>query len=257
MIDQVQLGLTGLRVSRLCFGTGTQGWQHRSNQGDLGVDRLAYLLRFAHDLGVTFWDTADQYGTHRHVAAALAGLDRQTVTVTTKTVARTAPEAQADVERFLRELRTDYIDVLLLHCLTDADWPRRLRGPMEVLSRCKERGQVRAVGCSCHDFGALQAAAACAWVDVGLVRINYAGDSMCASPELVVPVIDRMAEAGKGVYGMKVVGGGSRLAADPARAIRYLCGLPSVHALVMGMMDEDQIRQNAGLVDFAASAVPA
>ncbi|MSR82559.1 MAG: aldo/keto reductase [Candidatus Latescibacteria bacterium] len=254
MIDQVDLGLSGLRVSRLCFGTGTNGWNNRSNQGDLGVDRLAYLLRFAHERGVNFWDTADQYGTHPHVAAALEEVGRENAVITTKTVSRTGPEVKRDVERFLQELRTDYIDILLLHCLTEAGWPAKMQGPMETLSRLKEQGVIRALGVSCHDFGAFQTTARTAWVDVVLARVNYAGHAMDAGPEQVVPVIEEMAAAGKGIYGMKIVGGGSELTQDPARAVRFVLDIPAVHSMVLGMMDEEQICANIGLVGEAVAA---
>ncbi len=252
MIEQVDLGRTGLRVSRLCFGTGSNGWEHRSNQSDLGVERLAYLLRFAHERGITFWDTADQYGTHRHVAAALQQVGRDRVTVTTKTVSRTGPEVHKDVERFLQELGTDYIDILLLHCLTEAAWPTTMQGPMEVLSRLKERGLIRALGVSCHDFGAFQTAACTPWAEVVLARLNYGGKNTDAAPEQVIPVIEAMAAAGKGVYGMKVMGGGE-LTEDPPRAVRYVLGVPAVHAIVIGMMNEDQIDTNIGLVKAATT----
>ena len=101
MMETVALGLSGISTSRLCFGTGTQGWHHRSNQGDLGIERLSYLLRYAHERGITFWDTADMYGTHPHVADALRQVERESVTITTKTVSRTASEVRSDVERFL------------------------------------------------------------------------------------------------------------------------------------------------------------
>lgn len=254
MMDVVGLGLTGLRVSPLCYGTGTQGWNQRSNQGDLGHPRLAYLLRFAHDHGITFWDTADQYGTHAHVARALSELDRELVTITTKTTSRDANEVRADIERFLLELKTDYIDILLLHCLTESEWPKRMSAAMEVLSDLKSRGVIRALGCSCHDFGALQTAARTPWVDVNLVRLNHAGHSMCAQPAEVIPVIERMVAAGTGVYGMKVVGGGSELTDDPERAVRYVLTQSQVHAIVMGMMNEDEIVQNCGLVSELMTA---
>ncbi len=247
-METVDLGLTGLRVSPLCFGTGTQGWNHRSNQGDLGHERLAYLLRFAYDHGVTFWDTADQYGTHPHVALALREVERESVTIATKTTTRDADGVRADVERFLRELDTDYIDIILLHCLTDSDWPQEMSGVMDVLSDFKSREIVRAVGCSCHDFGALQTASQTSWVDVNLVRLNHAGHSMCAQPAEVIPVIGRMVAAGMGVYGMKVVGGGSELTGNPETAVRYVLGQSGVHSIVMGMMNEDEIIQNCGLV---------
>lgn len=241
MMETVALGLSGISTSRLCFGTGTHGWHHRSNQGDLGVERLSRLLRYAHERGITFWDTADMYGTHPHVADALRQVERESVTITTKTVSRTASEVRSDVERFLAELGTDYIDILLLHCLTSAAWPGEMSGPMDVLSEFKSRGLVRALGCSCHDFGALKAASECDWVDVNLVRINPAGHAMCASPDQVIPVIEAMDARGQGVYGMKVMGGGSELAADPGRAIEFVMDLPAVHAFVIGMMDEGEV----------------
>jgi aryl-alcohol dehydrogenase-like predicted oxidoreductase len=253
MIDKVPLGQTGLEVSPLCFGTGTHGWNGRSDQSDLGSDALPRLLRFAHDYGITFWDTADQYGTHAHVADAMAEIGRDRVTIATKSVSRTAADIEADVERYLRELRTDYIDILLLHCMSDANWPQKMRGPMERLDLFKEKGIVRAVGCSCHDLGALQASAEADWVDVNLVRINYAGQNMCAEPARVQAVIERMVAEGKGVYGMKVVGGGGDLTADPEKAIRFVCEHTPVHALVMGLVSEEQVIENSGLVAEAVA----
>lgn len=254
MIEPVDLGLTGLTVSPLCFGTGTHGQNGRSNQSNLGIERLAYLLQYAHERGVTFWDTADQYGTHPHFAAALREVGRDRVVITSKTTAKDSVQTRSDIDRFLRELATDYIDIVLLHCMMSADWPEKMQGPMEVLSEYKQQGKIRAVGVSNHDFGAFCAAAECDWVDVVLARINYAGHAMDDIPEKVAPVIDKMAQAGKGVYGMKVVGGGSDLTADPGRAIRYSMGVAGVDAIVMGMMDETQIEENLGFVGELVTA---
>ena len=248
-METVDLGLTGISTSQLCFGTGTNGWNHRSNQGDLGVERLSYLLQFAHERGVTFWDSADMYGTHQHIAHALRTIDRETVTLTSKTVSRTAAEVRSDVERFLEELNTDYIDILLLHCLTDGDWTKSMVGPMDVLNEFKSQGKIRAVGCSCHDFNALKSASECDWVEINLVRINPEGHAMCASPEQVIPVINSMNDRGQGVYGMKVMGGGSDLTKRPDEAIQFVMGLPSIHAFVIGMMDEGEILTNIEAVN--------
>ncbi len=244
MLQKVDLGLSGLSVSPLCFGTGTNGYNGRSNQGDLGVERLADLLCYGYERGIRFWDTADGYGTHPHVACAHRRVGRENVTITTKTTARQAPAVRTDLERFLRELDTDYLDIVLLHCQTNANWPIEHRAAMDVLSEYKERGVIRAVGVSCHDFGAFCAAADCDWVDVVLARINYAGHAMDDTPDNVAPVIARMALSGKGVYAMKVVGGGSELTNDPRRAIHYSFAVDGVHAMVLGMMDEQQVDEN-------------
>ena len=123
MLEPVAPGLTGLNVSPLCFGTGTQGWNHRSNQSDLGGDRLADLLQYGHERGITFWDTADQYGTHPHIAEALRRVKREEVTITSKTVSRDAAGVSNDVERFLRHRR-----VRLGRCGFGAD---KLRGTLD------------------------------------------------------------------------------------------------------------------------------
>ncbi|MGH2369404.1 MAG: aldo/keto reductase, partial [Chloroflexota bacterium] len=98
-MQRVTLGKTGIEVSRLCIGTGTSGWSGHSNQTRLGFDRLVHLLRYAYDRGITFWDSADQYGSHPHVREALKQVGRQNVVVTTKTTSRTPEDVEADVHR--------------------------------------------------------------------------------------------------------------------------------------------------------------
>ena len=247
MAPQVTLGSTGIRVSRLCFGTGSNGWNKESNQTRLGFDRLVELLCYAYDRGVTFWDLADQYGSHPHAAEALRRIGRENVVFTTKTVSRTPAEIHQDLDRFRRELDTDTLDIVLLHCLTDPEWVGKLGSVMEAMEKAKERGILRAVGVSCHNFGAFQAAAECDWVDVVLARINHAGLHMDAPPEEVIPVLERMHRRGKGVYGMKVMGCG-QLGDDPAKAMEFVLSLSCVDAIVIGMEGEGQVDQNLDLL---------
>lgn len=249
MLEKVELGLSGLSVSPLCFGTGTNGYNNRSNQSDLGLERLSDLLCYAYDRGIRFWDTADGYGTHPHIAHAHQRVGRENVTLTTKTTSREPQVVRDDIERYLRELKTDYLDIVLLHCQTQADWPERDLAAMDVLSEYKDRGIIRALGVSCHDFGAFCSAADSDWVDVVLARINYAGHAMDDTPENVASVIRRMAASGKGIYAMKVVGGGTELTKDPRKAIHYSFAVDGVHAMVLGMMDEQQIDENIGYLE--------
>jgi aryl-alcohol dehydrogenase-like predicted oxidoreductase len=251
-MDTVEFGETGLRVSRLAFGTGTHGWGGRSEQSDLGVGELASLLRLAYDHGVTFWDTADAYGSHPHVAKALAGLPRDEVVIATKTTSRTGAQAARDVERFLRELGTDVLDVVLLHFVTQADWPQRYAGAMEALSRAKEQGKVRAVGVSCHGLGALRAAAVADWAEVVLARINMAGVNMGASPVEVIPILEQVYVSGKAVYGMKVLGCG-QLVGKARAAIQYVLQLGVVHAVVIGTSRREHLLENVSVVEELAA----
>src|SRR5271155_2531860 len=174
--DRVKLGPRGVEVSRLAMGTGTDGVGGSSNQTrKLGLTGLANLFDAAYDQGVTFWDSADQYGTHPHVKEALKRVKRERVTILSKTHASTEKEMKSDLDRFRRELGTDYIDILLLHCMTDPNWPQIKSGAMDVLSEAREAGIIKMRGPSCHTMGALKAAAASDWVQIDLARVNPFG----------------------------------------------------------------------------------
>lgn len=207
--DRIVLGPRQIAVSRMFVGTGTGGWGGNSDQSrELGIAGLATLLCHASDQGVTGWDTADQYGTHLHVREALKNVPREGVTILTKTRAITADEVRADLDRFRRELGTDYIDILLLHCLTDPHWPEKMLPVMDVIDEAQEKSVVRTKGVSCHSLGALQAAANEPWVEVDLARINPAGKVMDAEPATVATVLKEMKSHGKGVIGMKLLAAG-------------------------------------------------
>jgi len=244
--DRVTLGSTGIKTSRLAMGTGTVGSGHHSHQTALGIKGLSDLLLNGYDRGLRFFDAADSYGSHPHVAEALKHVQRDKVTVLTKTWARDPATARADLDRFRRELGTDYLDVCLMHCLTEADWTERYKGVMDVLSEAKEKGTIRAHGCSCHSIEALRAAAKSPWVEIDLARINPIGASMDADPATVVAVLKEMKAAGKAVVGMKILGQGD-LRNRQDEAIKYALSLGLLDAFTIGAESkaeqEDLIRR--------------
>ncbi|MBI4874781.1 MAG: aldo/keto reductase [Acidobacteria bacterium] len=239
--DRVALGPARIEVSRLAMGTGTNGVGGSSNQTrKLGLRGLAGLLRAGYDQGVTFWDSADQYGTHPHVREALKGVPREKVALLSKTHASTEREMRADLDRFRKELHSDYIDILLLHCMTDADWPERRKGAMAVLSEAREKGVVRTHGVSCHTIEALKTAARTPWVQVQLARINPAQVAMDADPQTVAGVLKEMKAAGKGVIGMKILGAG-RLRNRAGECLRYVLSLDCVDAFTIGSENREEL----------------
>src|SRR5580693_5725128 len=246
--DTVPLGSTGIKTSRLAMGTGTVGSGRHSHQTALGVKGLSDLLLNGYDRGLRFFDSADSYGSHPHVAEALKHVPRDKVTVLTKTWARDPASARADLERFRRELGVDHIDVCLIHCLTEGDWTERYKGVMDVLSEAKDKGIIRAHGCSCHSIEALRAAAKSPWVDVDLARINPIGSHMDADPATVVSVLREMTSAGKAVVGMKILGQGD-LRERQSEALRYALSLGVLDAFTIGAESraeqEDLIRRVA------------
>lgn len=231
--DTVVLGKTGIRTSRLAMGTGTVGTGHHSHQTDLGIKGLSGLLLNGYDHGLRFFDSADSYGSHPHVAETLKQVPRDKVTVLTKTWARDAGGVRADLERFRRELKTDYIDVCLMHCLTESNWTDQYKGAMDALSEAKQKGIIRSHGCSCHSLEALRAATRSPWVEVHLVRINPIGSHMDADPETVVSVLREMKAAGKGIIGMKILGQGD-LRSRQDEALKYALGLGLLDAFTIG-----------------------
>ena len=241
--ERVPIGKTKLKFSRIVLGTGMRGGNRQSNHTRLGKDKFEALIRESHERGVDTFDLADLYGSHPYVIPALKGIPRDKFNVITKIWFRDGgipekerPDADVCVDRFLKELQTDYIDLLLMHCVVSAKWPEELRKQMDLLTKLKTQGKVRALGVSCHSLEALEACITEPWAESVHTRINPYGMSMDGPPEKVVPVLQKIHTAGKGVVGMKIIGEG-RLRNDPERrseSIKYALTLGCVDVLNVG-----------------------
>jgi len=239
--DVITLGPDKVKLSRLAMGTGTKGYQKSSNQTrQLGLQGLADLLQFGFDNGLTFWDSADGYGSHPHLKEGLKRVAREKVTIMTKTRARTAEQMRADLDRFRQEIGTDYLDIVLLHAVTQADWPELRKGAMEVLAEAREKGVVRTHGVSCHSIDALRTAARTPWVHVDLARINPAGAQMDADPDTVTTVLREMKKAGKGVIGMKILGEGA-LRDRVDHALKFAMALDCIDCMTIGAESRQEL----------------
>jgi len=240
--DRVVLGNTGIEVSRLAMGSGTHGSGGSSDQTRLGIAGFSAVLTHGYDQGIRFFETADQYGAHPHVAEAIRQVGRQNVVVLTKTTAQSASAAQADLDRFRRELGIDMIDIVLLHNKQSATWTTECAGAMDVLSAAKDSGVIRAHGVSCHTLPALQLAARTEWVDIDLARINPDGILMDSDPATVINLLKQMKAAGKGIIGMKILGEG-QLGNQLDRAIAHAVALDSIDAFTIGFTSNAQLDQ--------------
>jgi aryl-alcohol dehydrogenase-like predicted oxidoreductase len=261
--EGVQLGKTKIMVSRVGFGTGMRGSNRQSNQTRLGKEVFEGLLRASYERGVRLFDAADLYGTHAYLADALKKMPRKDYAIVSKIwwrrggiPERERPDADVVVERFLKELNTDYIDLVLLHCVTSEKWPDELSKQMDSMDKLKKKGLIRAHGVSCHSLAALQACVKEPWVDSVHARINAYGASMDGPPEKVAPVLRALHEAGKGVIGMKLIGEGSFRDSDEKRdeSVRYVLGLGCVDAMVVGFEKIEQVDDFAARVRKVAVA---
>jgi len=237
--DKVSLGKTGLKISVVGIGTGTVGVNHQSNQTRLGQETFTRLMRHAHDSGITFFDLADQYGSNPYFGRAMQGVARDRYIIQTKTNSREPQQVRQDIDRFLREMNTDYLDVLIVHCVTEGDWTTRYRGVMDVMEEAKQKGKIRAHGVTCHSFEALQAAAASPWVDTNQVRWNARAKHADADVETLRKLFAGMRAKGQGMVGMKVVGQGDIVrgadAMTPASCFRFQIESGVVDAFVVGV----------------------
>ncbi len=253
-VNTVLLGRTGLRVPMLALGTGTHGWKFRSRQTELGERRFVELVRGAYQLGVRFVDMADIYGSHRYVASALKKVPRDEMVLLTKIWTRPTDWIGFDgvrpaLERFRKEVGTDYFDIVLLHCQVSGDWPEELRKAKDELADAKAKGQVRAHGVSCHSLDALAAAAEDPWVDVILARINHAGARMDGPPSEVLRILKRAHENGKGVIGMKIFGRGELTSRNEReRSLRFVLGSGCVDCMSIGFENLDQMRDTIRMI---------
>ena len=254
-MHKVVLGRTGIESSYLSMGTGTVGGGQASNQTRLGHDELVQLFGYAHDKGVTTIDCADSYGSHPHVADHVRAVGRDNVLIATKTGAKDADKARADIVRYLAELDTDRLDVVLMHGMGHSGWPTDRRPVMDTLSEFRRQGVIGAVGVSCHDHGALRSAADQEWVDFVLARINHDGVRMDGSPDEIVATLRRIHGAGKAVCGMKVVGQGP-LVEQYRDAIEFVYDLDCVDMMTIGMESRAEIDANVACIEELHGPVP-
>ena len=255
--EVVPLGKTGIKVSRVGFGTGMRGRERQSNQTRLGKEKFEALLKAGYDRGIRFFDTADMYGSHPYIIPALKGIPRENFAISTKIwwMPRGLPETErpdADVvvSRFLKELQTEYIDMVLLHCVQTADWPKQLRKQMDILDSLKQKGVIRAHGVSCHSLDALKAASKESWVDSVHARINAFGTAMDGPVEQVAPVLKKIHDSGKGIVGMKLIGEGAfRYSSElRERSVKYALEAGCVDTMTVGFESESEIDDFAGCV---------
>lgn len=249
--DIVPLGKTGIKVSRLAQGTGFNGYNHSSAQTRAGKESFDRLLHHGLDEGIRFIDMADLYGSHPFVKDVVKGLPRDKYTLLTKIWPRKADwcspsgGAKKELDRYRQELNVDQIEVCLIHCMQNDQWPTEFERVRDELSELKDKNVIRAVGVSCHDFGALKVASEHPWVDVIFSRINNMGGkkySCDASAEELAVVLKNARKNGKAVVGMKIFGAGKLVTPEQkAASLKFVFTNGLVDAITIGMMKPEEV----------------
>lgn len=250
-LQKVRLGNSGIESTLLGIGTGVHAGNRTSFLTRQDKHKSLDLLHHAWDKGIRFFDCADSYGTHGLVAEAMQKMNREEMVLTSKIWVRGGgipeperPDADIVVDRFRKELDTDYVDLVQIHCMVEENWTETQKRQMDILENLKAKGIIRAHGVSVHSLQAMKDALNSPWVDVIHVRINPYGIAMDKpDPEEVVEVIHQLHQSGKGVIGMKLVGNGKlRDQSDKIdNALRFVLGLKSVDMMIIGFEENEQI----------------
>jgi predicted aldo/keto reductase-like oxidoreductase len=265
-VDQVTLGNTGLKLSRLGLGTGSENGR---TQLALGKEGFVKLIHYAYDKGITYFDTCDRYESMAYMADAIKDLPREKLFIQSKISGRPADVVAAiDAER--KRLNTDYIDSMLVHSQTTAGWTSMdiWKKVMDGFNEAKAKKMILAKGSSCHNLPALTEAANSDFHEVHLVRVNPQGKYIdgpsgggytAAATNPVEPVVAQIAimkAKGRGVIGMKILGNGLFTAPqDREKSIRFAMACKDIDAVVIGMKNTQEIDEAIERVNRALAEV--
>lgn len=259
--QKVQLGNSGIETTLIGMGTGVHAGNRTCFLTKQEKSKSLDLLHHAYNTGIRYFDSADTYGTHQLMAEAMKDMKREELTITSKIWYRNGgipekerPDANIVVDRFRKELDTDYLDIVQIHCMVDENWTETMKPQMDILENLKAKGIIKAHGVSVHSLDAMKDAVNCDWVDVLHARINPYGIAMDKpEPQEVVEVIQQLHDAGKGVIGMKLVGNG-KLRDDSEKidnALRFVLGLGVVDMMIIGFEEKEQIDNYTSRVKVA------
>jgi 1-deoxyxylulose-5-phosphate synthase len=260
VIGSVKFGETGLSVPLLALGTGSRGGRRESNQTRLGINNFVALARHAHERGIKFFDMADSYGSHTFVREFIKEVPREKTTLLTKIWTEDnswykAEPVEKSLDRFRIETKSDYFDIVLLHCLMNGNWTEEKKPYMESLSKAKQKGIVKTVGVSCHNWDAMVEAVNDPWVDVILARINPFGSSMDNTPEKVMDLLALARKNGKGIIGMKIFGNGKNVSEiERQQSLTYVLKSGNVHCLTLGLESKEQVNDAVNRVSKIISS---
>jgi len=236
------LGKTGIKVSRLCFGALTVG----PLQANLPVGEGVAVIRRALESGVNFIDTAELYQTYPYIREAIRGREHETI-ITTKCYAYTREGMKKSLDVALAGLGRDYIDIFLLH---EQESELTIQGhweAVEYLLEAKRRGVVRAVGISTHSVRGVRAAASVPEFDVIHPLVNISGIGICdGTVEDMIGAIQEAWRAGKGLYGMKALGGGN-LIGNSGEAFSFVLSLSGLASVAVGMRTAAEVDYNVAI----------
>lgn len=246
--DWVTLGKSGVKVTRLAFGTGSFSGKV---QRDLGQDGFTRLVRYAYDQGIRFFETAESYGDmHRMLGVALKGIPRDSYRIMSKVTTREGVNPQEKIDELRKLANTDYFDVMLLHWQHTGTWPADSRRWQDGILEAESKKAVVSHGASVHGLPALRQVPGNKWLDIAMIRMNHKGKSMDAEDyntdrlgnvSEVVTHVKQVRKEGMGVISMKLVGEGTFSREDRKAAMKFAFNNAGVDCVTVGYKNTAEI----------------
>jgi len=246
--DMVTLGRSGVKVTRLAFGTGSFSGQV---QRELGQDAFTRLVRYAYDRGIRFFETAESYGEmHKMLGIALKGIPRDSYQIMSKVTTREGVNPQQKFDELRKLANTEYFDIMLLHWQHTPTWPADSARWQDAILEAQSRNVVVSHGASVHGLPALRRVPGNKWLDVAMIRVNHKGKSMDAEvpdvpepgnvPE-VVSHVKEVRKQGMGVISMKLAGEGTFNREDRQKAMKFAFTNAGVDCVTVGYKNSAEI----------------
>jgi aryl-alcohol dehydrogenase-like predicted oxidoreductase len=246
--DMVTLGRSGVKVTRLAFGTGTISGQV---QRELGQDGFTRLVHHAYDRGIRFFETAESYGEmHRMLGIALKGIPRDSYQLMSKVTTRDGVDPRQKFDELRRLASTEYFDIMLLHWQHTATWPADTARWQDAILEMQSRKAVLSHGASVHGLPALRRVPSNDWLQIAMIRMNHTGKSMDAEdyetqgPGNVPEVVTRVQEVrkrGMGVISMKLAGEGTFDREGRRNAMRFAFRNAGIDCVTVGYKSPEEV----------------
>ena len=240
--DWVTLGKSGVKVTRLAFGTGTFSGR---TQRELGQEEFTKLVRHAYDRGIRFFETSESYAEmHKMLGVALKGIPRDTYRLMSKVTTREGVNPQAKIDELRKLAKADYFDVMLMHYQHAATWPTSTVRWQDGILEAKMKQAVVGHGASVHGLPALRQFPGNKWLEIAMIRVNHKGTKMDAEDyntagagdvSEVVTHVKQVHTEGMGVISMKLVGEGAfTTREDRQSAMRFAFNNARVDCVTVG-----------------------
>src|SRR5271168_5583716 len=244
----VTLGDSGVKVTRLAFGTGSFSGQV---QRDLGQAEFTKLVRYAHERGIRFYETAESYGEmHKMLGVALQGIPRDSYQLMSKVTTRPGVDPQQKIDEMRKLANTEYFDIMLLHWQHTGTWPADSKRFADGIAEAQEKKIIVTRGASVHGLPALRQMPQTKWLEVAMIRVNHKGTDMDAEDYAtdglgnvseVVTHVKQVRKEGMGVISMKLVGEGTFNREDRQAAMRFAFKNAGVDCVTVGYKNTSEI----------------